>query len=263
MKHKLTFAVAGLLVAALLIVGCSPASDTGAGTITGSTETVSENVLAAKASVVNNDSQQRSISVTGTGTAGAAPDMATIRLGVDATNKSASMAAEENSTKMNKVVSAVRDMGIPEKDIQTVDYRIFADRIYEEGKPTNAVEYRVTNQIQVTVRDLSIMGDLLGNVITADVNNLGGISFGITDPDALERDAREKAMTDAKDRAQQLADGLGVELGAPILISEYSTGGSPSRAAAGVMMEKSFAAPPISGGELDVNVQVSVSFAIK
>ena len=163
---------------------------------------------------------------------------------------------------MNKIVAAVREMGIPEKDIQTVDYRIFADRIYEDGKPTNEIQYRVTNQIQVTVRDLNIMGDLLGNVLTADVNNLGGISFGISDPDALEREAREKAMADAKDRAQQLADGLGVELGAPIQITEYSRGAEP-RAAAGVMMEKALSAPPISGGEMNVNVQVSVQFAIK
>ena len=254
--------IAGLLIAALLIAGCSQDPSSGSVATTGVGAPASENALAARAAD-NGSEPQRSISVTGNGIASAAPDMATITLGVDTSSKSASTAAEENSTKMNRVVAAVRDMGIPDKDIQTVDYRIFADRVFEDGKPTNEIEYRVTNQVRVTVRDLSIMGDLFGNVITADVNNLGGISFGITDSNALERDARAAAMADAKDRAQQLANGLGVELGAPIQISEYTSGGSPTRAAAGIALEKAFAAPPIAGGEMDVNVQVSVSFAIK
>jgi uncharacterized protein YggE len=256
----------GLLLAlALAVSGCGQSTPTPVGSASGSLLHAG-NMVAAQSTNTGADTQPRSISVNGTGTASAAPDMATIQLGVDTTDASAQVAAQENATKMNNVVSAVKALGIPDKDIQTAAYNIYIDRIYENGNPTNEYQYHVTNQIVITVRDLSLVGKLLESAITTDVNNVGGITFGLSDPDALTRQARDKAMTDAIERAKQLASGLGVELGAPLQISEYSSGGvTPYRASVG-MVEKAAgvnAAPPISGGELDVNVQVSVSFAIQ
>ena len=256
-RNNLIRLLAVLVLAALLIAGCSQADNGGV------VPSLNTEGLSAKA--VSSSDNPRSISVNGSGSASAAPDMATIQLGVENRSASASTAAQENTTKMNRVVAAIKGLGIEDKDIQTVDYRIYIQDKYDvQGRPTGEREYVVTNQVRVIVRDLALVGNLLEQVVSADVNTIGGITFGIEDSSALEREAREKAIANAKDRAQQLATGLGITVGAPLQVSEYTSGSPVARTA--VMMEKvayDAVAPSISGGELEVNVQVSVSFGIE
>ncbi len=257
-KRNLVHVIAVLAVAALLIAGCSQASEGG---IASSLE--SQSLSAKAATSVENP---RSISVSGSGSASAAPDMATIQLGVQSRSASASTAAQDNTAKMNNVIAAIKGLGIEDKDIQTVDYRIYLENKYDaNGRPTGEREYVVSNQVRVIVRDLDLVGSLLEQAVTADVNTVGGITFGIEDPSALEREAREKAIANAKDRAQQLAAGLGITVGAPLQVSEYTSGSPVARPT--MAMEKAAydmaAAPAIEGGELEITVNVSVSFGIE
>lgn len=256
-RNNLITIVAVLALAALLIVGCGQA-DSG-----GILPSVERDALSAKAAA--SAENPRSISVNGSGSASAAPDMATIQLGVESRSPSASTAAQDNTAKMNNVIAKIKGLGIEDKDIQTVDYRIYIQEKYDvNGRPTGEREYVVTNQVRVKVRNLELVGTLLEQAITADVNSVGGITFGIEDTAALEKQAREKAIANAKERAQQLATGLGITVGAPLQVSEYTSGTPVARNT--VAMEKvalDSAAPTIAGGELEITVNVSVSFGIE
>lgn len=261
MRNRKTLVILALALATALlaVASCTSKSSTA---VSGQPLTTGvEAAPAAKMQASVPEGTQRTISVTGTGTASAAPDIAYIQLGVETRSASPVEAADENARRMNQLVAVLRELGIADKDIRTTQYRISLEREYQDGKPTGKIEYLVVNQMQVTVRKLELVGTVLERAIVAEVNTVSGISFGLSDPANLLKEAREKAIADAKERAQQLAAGLGVKLGAPQQISEWS-GGAPVREMAMVEAVRA-AAPPISGGELEVNVQVSVSFAIE
>jgi uncharacterized protein YggE len=116
------------------------------------------------------------------------------------------------------------------------------------------------------VRDLSKVGDALGKAVAAGANSINGVSFTVSDQTALEAEARDKAMADAKARAEQLAKAAGVTLDKPMQISESFNNPIPYavnvRAAdsAGVAAQNPV---PVQAGQIQVNLQVSVTYIIK
>ncbi|MBC7262345.1 MAG: SIMPL domain-containing protein, partial [Chloroflexi bacterium] len=234
-RIKLVHLLGIAVVAVLLISGCSsqPAASSG-GVVVGG-----ESALAVRAA----SEPQRSLSVTGTGTATAAPDIAYVQLGVDVKSASPAEASAENAQRMDAIMAAVKELGIAEKDVRTTTFSIFAEeQMDSEGKPTGQTLYHVVNKVQITVRELDKVGALLEKAIQAGANSIDGVSFGLADPEALQREARSKAMADAQKRAQQLAEGLGVKLGQPQQISEWGGEIPAPRAAYGIgggaMVEK-------------------------
>jgi len=261
MSKRITFiSLLGLLlIAALSLSGCSGQKASG-GVATGGS------VSALRAAENGSEPPRRTISVNGIGTASAAPDIAYVNLGVDLKSASPAEAAAENTQRMNGVMAAIKELGVADKDVLTVSYGIFVEQRYDkQGQPTGEIQYRVVNQVRVTVRDLTKVGALLEKAVAAGANNVGGVTFSLADPEALQKGARDKAIANARARAQQLAAGLGVKLGAPQQVSEYG-GEMPRPLAYGMgdaAVEKAAAVPPISTGELTVSIQVSVSFAIE
>ena len=130
------------------------------------------------------------------------------------------------------------------------------------------IGYEVSNQLTVKLRDLDEAGSVIDEVTAAggDLIRFNGINFTIDDTDALQDQARSAAISDMMDKANQVANLTGVELGKLIHISE--TGGQP-RVAFESLERLSFAtaaksAPtPIMGGELEVTVTVQALYAIK
>lgn len=223
-------------------------------------------LLAAPAVAEDGIHDRRSISVTGQGEAAGTPDMATINIGVQTQAPAALEAANQNQAIVDRVMQALGNLGIDDKDLQTADYSIWPEQQHDprEANQMKITGYRVNNSIHVTVRDIDKVGEILGAATGAGANSVNGISFGIDDPSALEAEAREAAMQDARARAEDLADLAGVELGEVLQVS-LSTGGGipiPYRAARMEAMDASMA-PDISAGQLTVNVQVQVSYAIR
>ncbi|NLE75810.1 MAG: SIMPL domain-containing protein [Chloroflexi bacterium] len=216
----------------------------------------------------NSDEEtRRLLNLTGAGVATAAPDVVYVTLGVDVRSESASEAVSESTDRMTKVMDAVKALEIDEKDIRTVSYNMWVEEDYDkDGKRTGVRTYHVVNQLQVTLRDLTLVGTVLEDALEAGANSVGGVQFAIEDTTALQREAREKAMADAKARAEQLAEGLGVTLGAPATIAEYDS--SPiivERAAYGIGggMAEAAAPVPVAAGELSVRVQINVAWLIE
>jgi uncharacterized protein YggE len=208
-------------------------------------------------SEMSTDDIQRTISVTGTGQAAAPADLLVLRLAVETQAVTASDALTENNKRVAAVLSALKDHGIQKKDIQTTELRI--DPVTDDAHPPKIVGYQVQNGLSVNLRDIQGAGVLIDAAVQAggDATRIESISFSFADPSSLLVKARKRAIDDAKDRAQQLAAGLGVKLGNVTSISESETSGGPRLFAA-----VAGPATPILPGVSEVTDQVTVSYEI-
>ncbi len=201
------------------------------------------------------------VSVSGSGVVFGEPDLARVVLGVDMTDADPQEALAIANRAMTAVLSAVREAGVADKDIATttLDFRR-EERRLPSGEVSETV-YRVRNLVRVTVRDLDALGAMLSAASAAGANNIGGISFDLSDPKGLERQARALAVADARQKAEQLASEAGRELGELLEISEF--GGAPINFDEGLGLRVAQAAVPVSGGQLSVQVNVSLRYALR
>lgn len=206
----------------------------------------------------------RTISVTGSGKAFLTPDIAYVNIGVHTEGADAAETVATNTADAEEVIAAIQAFGIPERDIKTTNFSIYPQQRWDnQGQPTGEITYIVENTVMVTVRDLEQIGELLDAVVAAGSNTINGIQFDVADKNAGLSAARQAALTDARNVAQELAEAAGVELGDIQSISLSS--GQPigvyydTRAA---MAEGSGGAVPVNAGETTVQVDVSVVFEI-
>ena len=203
------------------------------------------------------------ISVTGSGTASAKPDMAEIQFGVQAVSSNPTEAVSKNTDQMNAVMNVLQSLNIDDADIQTANYSMWIEAISDaNGNPTGEQRYHVTNQVNVRLRDLAQIGALLEDVINAGVNNVSGITFGVADTKKLTQTAMDNALADAQQKAERMAEDLGVKLGDVQSIIEPGTASSPSP----IFAESAIASVdsvPIAEGQFTKIVQVQVTFTIE
>lgn len=167
--------------------------------------------------------QNTGIWVTGQGEAMAIPDIAELRLGVEAQAETVSEAQTQARVAMDEVMQVLEDKGIDEKDIQTQRFSIYpVTRWIQEKDEEEIIGYRVTNIVLAKIRDVDKAGDIIDAVADAggDLVRIQGISFSVDDPTPYYEEARNEAMKDAKSKALQLADLADVKLGKPTYISE-------------------------------------------
>ena len=217
--------------------------------------------------VAQASSTPRGITVVGEGQASGQPDVAHVTVGIETQGPALQTAVDDNKTKMTALLDALKAQGLADKDIQTSNYSIYTERATPPvaANTTNSADqtiYHVTNQVDVTVRDVSKLGEVLDKAVAAGANNIYGVNFGVEDTAKLEADARAKAVADAKTRAADLAQLSGVQLGDVISVSEV-VNGNPlplmRSAAAGL----GGGGTPVQAGELQVSVSLQVTYAIK
>jgi len=205
------------------------------------------------------------ITVVGQGTAYGQPDQATVVVGVDTFAPTVAEATAQNQTTLDNVMAALTAAGIADEDIQTTNYSLYAEQIYGDKGPEGIAGYRISNQVNVKIRDISRVGDVLGAVTEAGANAIYGVNFTVADPAALEAEARAQAMQDAAKRAASLAELGNVTLGEVKVISEVV--GQPvmplGMGGGGAAMEQAASAPGISPGQLSYQVQVQVTYNIQ
>jgi hypothetical protein len=210
-------------------------------------------------------SAAETITVVGQGSTFIEPDIARISVGIETAAAMVADAVAENEAQMASILDALEAAGIAEKDIQTTNYSISLDRYPEPRLGSSEEEaapvYRVSNMVNVTIRDLERVGEVLDAVIEAGANNIWGVSFTLDDPSIAQADARTDAMADAQERAAALAELAGVELGPVMAVSEVVGG---SGIAVPVAVERAAAGgSSISPGELEIGYQVQVSYFIE
>ncbi len=130
------------------------------------------------------------------------------------------------------------------------------------GAPHHIASYRASNTLHITLHALDRLGNLIGTVTAAGANIANGLSLGVADTDALEDQARAKAMADAHRKATLLAKDAGVALGRVISISEEGAGGRPVPMRA-FSAARAAAPVPIEPGETTVQATLRVVYAIE
>lgn len=211
------------------------------------------------------DPPQRTISVSGTGKVNAPPDMATIRTGVQTQMETASEAVKANNATMARLLESLQENRIAKKDIQTSNFSV--SPVYQRD-PRNRnqnkiIGYRVSNQVQVRVRNLPKLGETLDAVIKAGSNQISGVTFGVSDPSGLLDQARSKAITEARSRAGVYAQAAGVKVGPVHAISEQvSNPPRPQMYGRSMAMEMA-SSVPIATGEQSFQATVHVVYYLE
>lgn len=202
----------------------------------------------------------RTINIQGTGSVAGTPDLATVNTGVVTQAETADVALSDNNKQFENVLSVLKEKGIEQNDIQTTSFNI-NPRFERQPNATQGkiIGYEVTNRVQVKVRKIDDLGEILDALVTAGSNRISGISFSIADPTALRDDARKAAVEDAKRKAELYAVAAGVKVGKVLTISENNiTQPSPNFRAASLKADS----VPIAAGELSISASVFVLFEI-
>jgi uncharacterized protein len=205
------------------------------------------------------------ITVVGSGKVRIRPDIARANIGVEVVRSSVQEASAENRETLEEVLATLEEMGIAENDIQTSGFSIFAERYGPMGPlPEDQVQYRVSNMVSVTIRELDNVGEILDAAIEAGANNIYGIEFALDETADTEDAARADAIANAEEKAAALAGLTGVELGSVVSVSEiigagggYYAGSFADRGQMG-----GGGGAPISPGELTLTMQIQVVYAI-
>lgn len=206
----------------------------------------------------------QTLSLTGEGTASAAPDQATVTSGVTSEGKTAREAVDANSKAMAALLDAFKKAGIQASDLQTSGFSVqprYAQPKEGSSEAPHIDGYEVRNQVTARIRDLTKLGAVLDTAVSTGSNQIDGISFGVTDEAPVLDKAREAAVADAKRKAELIAKAAGVKLGRILAIAEPGTDTGPRPMMAAYAMDKR-SAVPVEAGESEYTARVSVTWEI-
>ena len=209
------------------------------------------------------------LSVTGNAAVTAVPDRASIAVGVSETSKDVAEAQRAANAKVDAILEAVKALGVEEKKIVTSNYSIYPQSDYSSvtGKST-LVGYQVSNTVTISLDDFTLLDSVIDAAVKAGANEMYGINFDVSTRSELYRDALEKAVQAAKDKAALLAEAAGVRLDCIREVNEVGgigvSGGRGYMNAMDTVAEAAQdAGTSIQGGELSVSAQVELVYQIK
>jgi len=206
-------------------------------------------------------SHGREISVNGTGTAYSAPDVAKIDFGVRSESRNLSSSQKANATAIAKIKNDLAAFDIANEDIQTVNYNINPDYIYSGAQKPRLTGYTTYHFLRLTIRKLDMVDAILQTLGYSGATDISQISFTIDDTAEIQSEAREKAIANAKDLAQQLANLSDAKLGQVISIKEDSSNpNNPYPMADGM---GGGGGPGIEQGSLSVTSNVTLTYSLK
>lgn len=216
------------------------------------------------------------ITVNGDGQATMAPDVARVSFTVQNTAKTVAEAQAATTKQTNAALDFVKKQGIADKDVKTISYNIYPQYSYGAPCPAGAscpayrepkiTGYQVSQSVQVSVRKLELVGDILSGLGQLEVQNVSGPDFALDDPTAGYDAARADAIAKAKAQAQALANQLGVHIGKIVSFSE-SSGGYPGPVMYGMGMGAGkadvAAAPSVPTGQNTYSATVNITYEIR
>lgn len=213
------------------------------------------------AAVAQNSSSPR-ITVAGEGSVSVAPDLAVIQAGVTTQGKSAREASAANSAAMAKVLAALKDGGIAERDLQTSRFSIHPQYAARRDGDNRITGFQASNQISVKVREIAKLATALDQMIAAGANDISGIQFTVSERSKLLDQARIEAVADARRKAELLAKAAGAQVGRATAIVENGGAVRPEPVAR-MAMQAAAPSVPVAVGEQMLRVQVGVTFELR
>ena len=203
------------------------------------------------------DKLEKLVTVTGEGTVAAVPDNAVIRIGVSSQGKTARAASDANVKDMSVVLTAIKESGIADRDIQTTSLSLQPQ--YDPNKTGTARlnGFHVNNQLAIKIRDIGKLSAVIDRTISAGVNEMSGIEFIVSQQAKLLDQARAAAIADAHRKAELYANAAGMKVGRVIAISEEGAS-PPSRSFAPMVRAGAAIAP----GEQTLRAVITVSYEL-
>lgn len=184
-------------------------------------------------------------SVAGEGKVTVTPDVAILNLGMSTKKNTVKLAQSEANTVVNSLSKAVKELGVKDADIKTTNYSVYPDYDYSTGS-NRIVGYNVNVNLSVTVRNIDSVNEILDKATSLGANSVGGIQFTVAEDKLkeLNKEARLKAIKEAKEKAEELAKLSGMTLGKIVNIQEGVTRDYPRP----MMMKSDMAGAGLGGG---------------
>ncbi len=210
----------------------------------------------------------RTVSVSAEGKTTAVPDVALSSFSVVSRGSDPGVLSDKNNRIISAVVDFVKSQGVLSKDIQTTGYDLAPNYVYNPKTGQNSIDgYTFTQTVTVKMRDFSKISDILGGLTPLGVNQIGGITFNIDEPEKFLAIARADALAKARTKAGEMVAQTGAGLGKVVSIGEYSTVPIPYAAEAfgrgGAMTAPTAIAPTIEPGTSEIRDQVTVVYEIR
>lgn len=217
------------------------------------------------------------ININGHGEILAVPDIATFTFSVVSSKATVAEAQADATKKINAISNYLEEADIDKKDIQTSDYSIYPQYEYQQivcvaypcTPGTQVLKgYEVRQTTTIKVRETAQAGELLSGVGSKGASEVSGLTFTFDDPDGVQAQARDKAIADAKQKAQALAKELGVRLVRIVSFNENNYGGpiyyaKEMAVGMGGMDSAPVIAPDISTGQNKITSDVSITYEIR
>lgn len=219
-------------------------------------------LLAGVTQAQESKAQVPQISVSGEGKIKVVPDQAMVTVGFQNTGKDAKEVKALNDEVVDKVLKFLKKSGISTSDYKTNNVSLGKTYDYEKKK----YNYQASQTLTITLKDLSKYDDIMMGLNDAGINAIQGVEFKSSKMEELEREARKKAVLNAKQKANDYVAVLGQKVGKALLITDNSIGYVPQPMYKGGMMAMAEAAMPretLAVGELEININVSVVFALE
>jgi uncharacterized protein len=202
------------------------------------------------------------LSVSADGVSEGRPDMAIINLGVTTEGQTAAAALAENARRMTALTAALRRAGVAERDIQTSNVSVYPQQAYQEGQNPRITGYQANNSVTAKVRTIDNTGRVIDAAVGAGGNTVNGVSFTYADPDRELDAARRDAIQEARRRAELYASALDMRVVRIVAVQEGG-GYSPPMPMPMERMAAQDASTPISPGQIETRVSVSVTFELR
>ena len=207
------------------------------------------------------------VSVAGTGRVRLQPDRFSFTVGVQTQAPTVEEAVNENNTRVNAVIAALKKAGATPEEIQTSGFSIYPQQDYSQGNLPRLLGYQVSNNIAVTKKQIGEAGKLLQAAVGAGVNTSSGLSFSVSDPQRGRDQGLRAAFDDARAKATLLASAAGRTLGQALAITEGTEPvpfPRPLRGAVQSMaMKAQVSEVPVESGTDELTFTVSVVFALR
>lgn len=205
---------------------------------------------------------QRTFLVSAEGKEIAIPNVAQLNIGLISEGKNLVEVQRENTERFNRVINFLKEQGIDEKDIKTENYSITPKYSYD--KVMEIVGYTVSQNLSVKVRDLNKIGTILSGAVENGANNVSGPNFTVEDEKVYLDKAREKAIKEAKEKAEKIAQVAGFRLGKIISINESSYMPVPPIYIKSMEMGSGdIISPSIEPGSQEIKITVTITYEIK
>lgn len=212
--------------------------------------------------LIRGDAQLLSVSATAKATS--VPDTATVTVGVVAEGLTAQTVKDQCSSKMNQVISFIKQAGIDDKDIKTSQFYVTPKYNYNKQQQT-LVGYQANQTVTVKVKNINKSSQQLEAIIDGAIangaNQVQGVDFSFEDTECLVQKARQQAIAKAKVNASQIANDAGLKLGR--IVNVVTSGaGNPEPMFASMALAKS-SSTQIEPGSQEVSATVTVIFEIR